>query len=225
VTLIPISHARALRSGAEAAALFRALGEKTVTLRGFHTRDPARIERVVGAIATKHDHTVSFEGGAIAASSEQLRLLALSRAYDYLDVRTRLANLRIWPARHSWVTSDGPTFETTSIAAAVEHFHATAGEPHERGFVMRMRDEAKVPVARFAIALGAQINATFEAGLEVAVALTELYAGEQLEWGGRDMMFVRFPAGEIAGYLKTPKVDDKHRAKWQARIDKALRKL
>lgn len=223
MTLIPISHARKLRSPAEAMALFRALGEKRVAMRGFHTTDAARIERVISAVATKYDHTISFEGGSIAASAGPLRDLALSRAYDYLDVRTRIANLRIWPARHSWVTSDAPTFETTSIAAAVERFHATAGEPHERGFVMRMRDAAKPLVVRLAIALGAELNAVIEVELAVASALTTLFAGERLEWQA-DGLFVRFPDGEIAGFLKTPKVADKHRAKWHAQIDKAIRK-
>jgi hypothetical protein len=38
------------------------------------------------------------------------------------------------------------------------------------------------------------------------------------------MILVDFPEGRIHGFLKTPNVDERHRRKWQARIDKALRK-
>lgn len=223
MTLIPLTHARTLSTPGDAAALFRALGEKRVVLRGLHTTDPTRIARVIDAIEVARDHTVSFEGGTMAPAFEALRALALSGAYDYLDVRTRLANLRLWPQRQCWVTSDGPTFETTSIAAAVERFEATAGEPHQRGFVMQLRDAARPLAIRFAVALGATFHAVIEVELATAVALTELYAGESLEWAAYGIS-VRFPAGEIGGFLKTPKVEDKHRAKWHAQIDKALRK-
>jgi hypothetical protein len=221
VTLIPIEHVRTLRSPEEAVALFKALGERTVALRGFHTTDATRIARVIHAVATRFDHTVSFEGGAIAPAA--LRELAVSRAYDYLDVRTPLANLRIWPERTSWVTSTEPTFETTSIGAAVERFEMIAGKRHERGFVMRMREAAKPLVTSLVIAFEATINALIEVELATARELTSLYAGEPLEWAAGSI-FVRFPAGAIAGFLKTPKVDPKHQAKWHARIDKALKK-
>ncbi len=221
MTLIPIEHARALRSPEEAVALFKALGEKTVSLRGFYTTDATKISRVIQAVATKFDHTVSFEGGVIALAP--LRELALSRAYDYLDVRTSLANLRIWPELHSWVTSNEPTFETTSIAAALERFEMIAGKPHQRGFVMRMRDVAKPLVTELVIALGATMHALIEVDLATARDLTTLDAGERLEWAA-DGISVRFPSGAIAGFLKTPKAEPKHRAKWHAVIDKAIKK-
>lgn len=221
MTLIPIEHARRLRSPEEAAALFKALGEKTVSLRGFHTTDAAKIARVIHAVATRFDHTVSFEGGAIVP--QPLRELAVSRAYDYLDVRTPLANLRIWPERTSWVTSNEPTFETTSIPAAVEHFEMVAGKQHDRGFVMRMREAAKPLVTQLVISFASTMNALIEVELATAHELTSLYAGAKLEWAAGGI-FVRFPAGAIAGFLKTPKVEPRHHAKWHARIDKALRK-
>ncbi len=221
MTLIPIEHARVLRSPAEAAALFKALGEKTVALRGLHTTDATRISRVIHAVATRFDHTVSFEGGAIAPAA--LRELALSRAFDYLDVRTPLANLRIWPERYSWVTSNEPTFETTSSAAAVERFEMIAGKLHDQGFVMRMREAAKPLVTELVIAFGATMHALTQLELATATDLTTLYAGERLEWAAYGLS-VRFPSGAIAGFLKTPKVEPKHRAKWHAMIDKAIKK-
>jgi hypothetical protein len=105
VTLIPVHHARKLRSAAEAEALFRALGERTVGLKGMKTTDPARYDRVIDAVVTKHDHTISFEGGSLANARLALDALALAGAFGYLDVRSRDANLRIWPGGNTWVHS------------------------------------------------------------------------------------------------------------------------
>jgi hypothetical protein len=220
VTLFPLTHAHVVRSPREAAALFKALGEKTVDVRGCYTTDATKIARVVAAVATKRDHQISFERGAIAPAREALRELALSRAYGYLDVRTRLANLRIWPDRYSWVTSDAPTFETTSIAAALERFEMLAGEPHDRGFIT-FAEPAKPLVTALIVALGAEMHAALEVELPVAIELAEVFAGESFSWAAARIA-VRFPSGEISGFLTTP--DPKPTAKWHAWIDKAVRR-
>ena len=105
MTLIVVRHAHKLRSAAEAEALFRALGERTVTLKGMKTSDAARYDRVIDAVVTKHDHTISFEGGSLANARPALDALVLAGAFGYVDVRTRDANLRIWPGGNTWVHS------------------------------------------------------------------------------------------------------------------------
>lgn len=235
MALIPISHARALRTPSEAVALFRALREKRVVIRGLHTRDPAKLARVVGAAVPKTEHTISWEGGSLAHARTALDRLATAAGFDYLDLRTPACNLRSWPGRRNWVHGNGESLETPSITEALARFHATSGDTHDRGFVMRIREETKPRLIDFLNALGAEVHAVLELPLDAARELTELYAGETLDWGAggilvrfgrpdRDRPGPPFLGGEIAGFLKTPKVDDRHRAKWHARIDKALRK-
>src|SRR5258705_13532163 len=69
VALIPMEFERRLASPAAAAAMYRALGEKRVSVRGLHTSDRVRIERVVAAIVPKRDHTISFAGGTLDSAT------------------------------------------------------------------------------------------------------------------------------------------------------------
>lgn len=224
MALIPISHARALSSPSDASALFRVLRERRVEIRGLRTRDPVKLARVVEAVEAKTEHTISWEGGSLANARVALDRLASSGTFGYLDVRASGSNLRSWPRRHTWVHgNEGDELETTSIAEALARFHATSGELHQRSFVMRIRDAAKPLLIELVRALEAEVHAVLEVELAVARELTELYAGEPVDWAAGGIS-VTFPSGAIMGFLKTPNVEDKYRAKWHARIDKALRK-
>lgn len=260
VTLIPVHHPLRLRSPAEAEALLRALGDRQVSARGFHTTDPARLGRVIAAVASKRDCTVSFEGGTLnAGACAALAALVDSAAFAYLDLRTADANLRVWPGRHAWVHAAMPAggieglsavfgapvvvgenwvaggklvvsaaggypvdLETQHLADAFSAFDALSSARVERGFVTGLAAAGKPPFLQLLLALGATANAVLELELADARALTELFAGERLEWHGA--VIVRFPEGEILSYLVTPNTGEEDRAKWQKRVDKGLKK-
>jgi len=100
MTLIPIEHARSLSSPEEAERLFRALGARCVSARGFHTKDRARFTALVEAIEPEREHTLSFQRGVLDLPS----LEALARApFGYLDIRSATASYRSWPDRYTWV--------------------------------------------------------------------------------------------------------------------------
>lgn len=117
MTLIPVEHSRKLASPEEAARFFRRLDTvrfldrfyaRTVAVRGYHTEDPALVARLVSAVQPPRESTVSFEGGVLSREAQDsLSALALS-PYEYLDVRTSDADLRVWPAEHSWVHASAP---------------------------------------------------------------------------------------------------------------------
>src|SRR5437868_1826105 len=100
MALIPLEHEERLSSPAQAEAFFRALRERHVSARGFHTRDAAKIERIVDAVEPRREHTISFEDGTLAR--EPLEALAVTK-YQYLDVEASNANLRMWPWLRSWI--------------------------------------------------------------------------------------------------------------------------
>ena len=257
MTLFAIAHDQRLASPSEGARFFRALGEKRVSARGFHTEDPARIEALVAAVDTRGDHTVSFEGGVLdAATFAAVSALALSRL-QYLDVASRRANLRVWPALYSWVHADDRavaerllgrslgegrhefehgeivvpaegkgypvTVETTSIPAALRWFAALAGDQLRQGFVSGLTAEAKPHLAALLRGSRTRAHAVLEVEVEVAEGLTELYAGEKLDWQASGVL-LDFPEGRIHGFLRTPDTGPKVAAKWQAPITKALQK-
>lgn len=99
MALIPIEFPRRLASPAEAEALYRRLGDTRVGVRGFRTKDPARIERLVGAIEPGFDSTVNFEAGLLDPRGwARLEELVAAPA-DYVDIHAGGANLRLWPAQ------------------------------------------------------------------------------------------------------------------------------
>lgn len=260
VTLIPVRHAWRLRSTAEAEALLRALGDREVSARGFATRDPGRLGRLVAAVTAKRDSTVSFEGGTLnAGACAALAALVSSGAFAYLDLRTADANLRVWPGRHAWVHAampaggleglsavfDAPVvlgenwiggaklvvnavggypvdLETQDLGEAFAVFDALTSAPVERGFVTGLTATGKPLVLKLLLALGTTASAVLELGLAEARALTEVFAGERLEWHGS--VIVKFPEGEICWFLVTPNASDDDRAKWQRRVDQGLKK-
>ncbi len=76
-----------------------------MSARGFHTRDLSRVSRVVDALPTKHESTVSFEGGVLGPAALSALSALTMTPFDYLDLRSSDASLRVWPARHAWVFS------------------------------------------------------------------------------------------------------------------------
>jgi hypothetical protein len=221
VTLIPIEHERRLTSAHEAAALFGGLHQRRISARGFHTLDPARFERLVTALVPEREHTISFEGGQLGAAT--LRALdALARSpFQYFDLRATNADLRIWPGLRTWVHTPERQVETQDISSALALFCSLTAERAERGFIQGVRAETKPLLVNFLTALGGRVNAVLELDLLAARSLTELYAGERLDWQA-DGVLVDFPEGRIHGFLTTPKVSGRDREKWLARIEKAL---
>ncbi|MDB4938484.1 MAG: hypothetical protein JWP87_5456 [Labilithrix sp.] len=229
MSLIPIEHPRRLRSAAEGEAWFRGLGQDRVSVSGLQTSNPERIARVVAAVEPKHDHTVSFLGGTLGtAAHDLLDTLALS-SFQYLDVRTVDADLRIWPALRSWVhvyteRPEGaarPETVDLPIPVALAIFRAKSGERLDRGFVNGLHEETKPLLVRFLVELATKVDAVLDVELATARALTELYAGEKLDWQA-DGFLLDFPEGRIHGYLPTPRITESDRAKWQARATKGL---
>lgn len=260
MTLIPVHHALRLRSPAEAEALLRALGDRQVSARGFHTTDPGRLGRLVAACTPKRDSTVSFEGGTLnAGACAALAELVSSGAFAYFDLRTVDANLRVWPGRHAWVHAAMPAggleglcavfgvtvelgehvmpggklvvnhagsypvdLETQNLADAFAAFDALSSARVERGFVTGLTAAGKPALLQLLLALGTTGSAVLELELAEARVLTEVFAGEPLEWHGT--VIVRFPEGEVCSYLVTPKAGDEDKAQWMRRVDKGLRK-
>ena len=266
MALIPIESPRRLPSAAAAAAWLRAAGRvwspRTVSVRGFHTRDPARIERLVLAIEPPREHTISFQHGTLSAPA-RAALDGLARArFQYLDLDTADASLRLWPARHTWVHADATAagvaaaaailgvplapgknaleaahvtlapgergtrveVETSSIPTALALFGALTDDGAVgRGFVTGVHADTRTPLLRFLSALGAQVDAVLEIGIDAARALTELYAGEKLSWQVPGV-FVDFPEGRIHGYLRMADNTPRNREKWLAAVEKAWKK-
>ncbi len=266
MALIPISHPTKLRSAAGAAALFRALGAKRISVRGLRTTEPARFVEVIDAYDPGREGTISFEAGTLTADARTaLDKLAIAASYGYLDLRSTTASLRIWPALHSWVhatlppegvaalsalakspvaigtTQVGDTrylvdparsepsrgfpidIETHTIATALRLFHGLTDEHVVRGHLTGLRDTAKPLVARFLTAIGATVHAMLELEPPAARELTELFAGEPVEWQANGII-VEFPAGAISGFLTTPNDGERDRAIWQQRVSDAVQK-
>ena len=252
MALIPIAHTRRLTSPAEAERFYRALGYPVVSARGFHTKDHARMARLVDAIEPKREHTITFEGGRFSKEARAaLDVLALA-PFQYLDVRTHAEDLRIWPDLHTWVhtkrslaelgdglsmgendlpdgkvtlASHGPdlpiNIETKSIPLALRFFHAHAEERLNRGFISGVKDAAKAPLLRFLEVLDTRVDAVLEVDVASARSLTELYAGERLDWQA-NMILVDFPEGKLHGFLTSSTNTPENREAWQARVTQAL---
>jgi hypothetical protein len=229
MALIPLEHPHRLASPAEAEALFRALGllgQRVVSCRGFHTTDPARITRILEAIEPKREHTVSFESGTLTPAAWRALEALLSSNFGYLDVQAAEAQLRVWPGRQYWAYAAGSTdkrVELPGMAEAFNRFGDLAPERVVRGFISGITPPCHAPFHELLVAMRVQVHAVL--GLSVAKAreLTELYAGEKLDWQA-DGLLMDFPEGRIHGFLKTPDTGPELRAKWLARVEKALRR-
>jgi hypothetical protein len=221
MSLIPIENERRLASPAEAEALFRALDQTRVSVRGLHTTDPTRFAHVVDALEPKHDHTLSFEGGTLTTAAHEALDALATAGFQYLDLRTAEASLRIWPALYSWVHGNGDKLETKDIPTALAAFRGLTGERVNRGFINGVLAETKPLLLRFLGQLGTRVDAVLSLDVAAARALTEIYAGERLDWQA-DGILVDFPEGRVHGFLVSPNVGETHRAGWQQRIVKAL---
>jgi hypothetical protein len=230
MSLIPIEHAHRLASPAEAEAFFRGLRQRRVSVRGFHTTDPQRIEALVAAADPKREHTISLRGGTLGDAARAALAELCGSAFWYLDLRTTSASLRVWPKLHTWVDRlSGHTstdwFETKSINEALDRFNGICGQETEivQGHITGLTEQTRAPLLGFLRASLTEIHVVLDVRVQTARLLTEQFPGQKLDWQS-EMIQVDLPAGRIHGCLKTPKVDERHRRKWQARVDKALRR-
>jgi hypothetical protein len=241
VGLIKLEHPRRLSSPAEAEAFYRALGESRVSARGYHTEDPARIERLVDAVDPLRANTVSFLGGAFDRAT--LDAFVKTGCYEYFDLRTAAqVSLRVWPELYSWVhatpaqireqaaNNPGTTIdrETTLVipkrdfTTALRAFHAVAEPVLDRGFAMKLGAPGKAPYAACLLAMRAKVDVVLDVEVSVARSLTELFS-EPHDWQAGGVL-VPFPDLAITGFVRAY-IADQERAAWFERVDKALAKL
>ncbi len=228
MTLIPVEHLRRLASPGEAEAFYRGLRVRRVGVRGFHTRDPGRIEALVAAAEPKREHTISFRDGALEGAARPALVELCGCAFDYFDLACSGASLRVWPGRRSWVTrlprrTDADFQETKTSAEALDRLGRLGAETIVRGHISGITVPSRASLVRFLLAAGAEVHATLDVALPTARALTERFPGQELDWQA-EMVLVDFPEGRIHGFLVTPKAGARHQRRWQARIDKALRR-
>lgn len=113
--------------------------------------------------------------------------------------------------------------ETKTRATALRVFHALSGERVNRGFINGVHGDTKPYLTRLLTVLATQVDAVLEVDVASARALTELYAGEPLDWQAGGLL-VDFPEGRIHGFLTTPHTSQGDQEKWQSRVTKALRR-
>jgi hypothetical protein len=228
MALIPMEHARRLVSPAEAEAFYRGLRQQRVSVRGFHTTDPRRVEALVAAADPGHDHTLSFQGGTLGDAARAALHELCGREFEYLDLRTAAASLRVWPGRYTWVDRlSGHTstdhLETTSIDEALDRFDGIGGRQLVQGHISRITEGARAPLLELLGAARPEVHVVLDVTLSAARSLTELFVGQKLDWQA-DMILVDFPAGRIHGFLKMPNIGERYQRRWQARVDEALRR-
>jgi hypothetical protein len=249
MALIPVEFARPLASPGEAERMFRALGEKSVGVRGLHTRDPARIAALIAAIERKREHSIAFEAGAFdAAAFAAIDALAVAK-YQFFGVESPLADLRIWPwYPRAWVLAtsasadairraaprevtvdikDGEGWvvhcETTDFAAAARLFRAIAGDLMRQGHITQVADATRPLLERAIVAMRAEVHVTMEIAVGAARALAEQLADSKYDWQA-DGMIADFPSGRLTKYFVSHSITDRKRAKWLRRVEKALKK-
>jgi hypothetical protein len=122
-------------------------------------------------------------------------------------------------AGEGWPTD----LRATSPELALRLFHALTTGPLARGHITGIRDGARASLLAFLRASGAEVSATLELPVAVARDLAEAFAETAIDWQARAVI-VDFPEGRIHGFLTTPKVEERDRKRWHARIDKALRR-
>lgn len=113
--------------------------------------------------------------------------------------------------------------ETRNVTTALAMFGALTDEQVKQGHLTGARADSAPLLVRFLVEIAARVHATLELDVATARALTDLYAGEPLDWQAYPVL-VDFPDGRIHGFLTTPNAGERHRNKWLARIDKALRR-
>lgn len=229
MALIPLEHPHRLASPAEAEAWFRALGilgQPVVSCRGFHTKDPERISRILEALEPKREHTVSFETGTLTPAAWRALEALTSLKFGYLDLQAAEAQLRVWPERQYWAYAAGSTdksIEFAGMTEALSRFRELGPTRVVQGFINGITPPCCAPLKEFLMVTGVTVHAVLELNVSTARALTELYTGEKLDWQA-DMLLVDFPEGRIHGFLKTPDTGPEFRAKWLERVEKALRR-
>jgi hypothetical protein len=218
--LVPIEYPERLKSPAEAAAFYRALGERSVALTGGHTRDLARVGRYVDAIVPNWSHTISFQSGTLDFG--RLEALALATGFHYFDLATTEAVLRIWPALYAWVypNRQGVTTEKfENIAGAVARFREMTGRELRRGFINGVQEPTKPLLLDFLRHAHAEVDVTLTVEPERGAELTEPEV--EFEWQAAELI-VDFPGGRVNGFLVTPNVGEEFHDAWQRRVADAF---
>lgn len=107
---ISIEYPERLRSPADAAALYRGLGDERVGVRGFRTPEPHQIAQIVSAIEPGRAATLDFETGHLDRAGWARLEELVAVAPSYLDLHAGGANLRVTQERarvYGKLPSDG----------------------------------------------------------------------------------------------------------------------
>jgi hypothetical protein len=234
-----------VESPAEAARLVRGLGETTVSVRGWETRDAAHLERILAGVDAWESSTFSFHDGRLEGdAADLLAALALSDAF-YVDMdlacspadttsrsgliltAARRARVRSWQD-DLWLEGEIGPVRTDRQEDAVNDLrrwmaaHAIAPPAHVVGHVSGVRAESAPLVLAFAKATGARVDVALDSvRVDEAVALAERFPAVEVQWT-TEHADVDFPRGEISTFLLAP-VTDPVESAWRDRITSALK--
>lgn len=241
MSLIPVRHARRLASPAEAEAFFRGLRLLTspsIGLIGLHTQDIKRIVRVIHALDTSESHTIHFKGGSLNAAARAALTRLVQLPFEFLAITIPGADLRVWHGYNAIVHSDRPfpkkydpaeikatphghDLETKKETVALDALFSVADERIKEGHINELKESTKPALLDFLRELQGTVHGSIGVSVANARALSELYAGERLDWRA-DGIHVTFPEGEIEGFMVSPNTTEDDRKKILKRLDKAL---
>lgn len=102
MALIPVTYPATLASAPDVAALYRALGVREVSVKGWRTCGEGAVEALVAAVVPENDNTIEFEDGTFDDDAWAGLAELVDSAPSYLDLTTAAGNLRVWPT-HAWV--------------------------------------------------------------------------------------------------------------------------
>jgi hypothetical protein len=242
--MIRIAHPIRVTHPSDVESLFRGLGERRVTVRGWETHDAARVERILAAVDECESATMSLSDGLLAPEAvDVLAALASSDAF-YVDVdvscesrdtssraavkvtAARTARIRAWQDVVQLEGDAGPV-RTEQREEAIEAFrrwcaHATTPPARVFGHVSGIRRASAPHVLAFAKATGALVGTSLEQlDLAEAMALAKAFPDGDVRVSGESAE-VDLPEGEIATYLLAP-VSEEAESTWMTRVSEALR--
>jgi hypothetical protein len=243
--MIRIVHPTRVTHPSDIEGFFRRLGESQVTVRGWETRDAARVERILAAVDDCESCTMSLSDGLLAPDAvDVLAALASSDAF-YVDVdvacgsrdtssraavsvtAVRTARIRAWQDVIQLEGDAGP-LRTEKREEAVEAFrrwcaHATAPPARVFGHVSGIRRASAPHVLAFAKAIGALVGTSLEQlDLAEAMALARAFPDGDVRVSAESAE-VDLPEGEIATHLLAP-VSAEAESAWMTRVSEALRR-
>lgn len=244
--LVEVTHRAPLRSAAEAETLMLALRIGFVSVNYLRPLTPEAVDEVLRSFEPKKESSVSFEKGSLKDAEPSLRALACAvggpEPFKYLDVRTRRASLRIWPALDSSSGLDrsppqkdespvasapfrvenskaGTTLCPGSAAEAVEEFLSLNARRISGCFINGITSEGRELSRAFLCAAGAPLSVRAELRMNVARSLTER-CGADAEWQANGLR-ICFPSGKMSGFFTGTNTTPEAIAQWHERIDQA----